>query len=126
MPWWASLYVAFIIISLPFGLMTIRRIEKDILHPLGGLLSTLLSASFIVSYYYPDLLPYHGAQTWLYWGFVVGWDCYSYLRLNNRLPELLEQTDDSPGRRNNVFLIGLIITLPVYIWGFLVCLRAMA
>ena len=124
MPWWASLYVAFILISLPFGLMVVRRIERDILHPLGGLISTLLSASFVVSYYLPDLLPYQGVQTWLIWGFVVGWDSYSYFRLKDRLPEMLEQSDEPLNMQNNSFLIGLLLMSPVYIWGFLVCVRA--
>lgn len=132
MPWWASLYVAFIVMSLPFGISTIRRLEQDVLHPVGGVLSTLLSASFVVSYFYPDLLPYRGPQTWLIFIFVLGWDAYTFLRLKERLPELLDLPDetlDSPeygdvDMQSMSFLIGLILILPAYIWGFLVCLRA--
>ena len=42
MPWWASLYIAFLLMSLPFGLVTIHRLEQDLLHPVGGMLSTLV------------------------------------------------------------------------------------
>jgi len=96
------------------------------LHPVGGLLSSLLSVSFVVSYFYPDLLPYRGVQTWLFLGFVMAWDGYSYLRLKDRLPELLEQPDESVDMQKTSFMIGLILILPAYIWGFLVCMRAVA
>lgn len=126
MPWWASLYVAFILLSLPFGLMTIYRLERDLLHPAGGLLSSLLSASFVISYFFPELLPYHGGQAWLFLAFVIGWDGYSFVRLKDRLSEVLEQPDDSVDMQQASFLVGLILVLPAYIWGFLVCVRAVS
>ena len=126
MPWWASLYIAFILMSLPFGLVTIYRLEQDVLHPVGGLLSSLLSVSFVMSYFLPELLPYQGVQTWLLLGFVLCWDGYSFLRLKDRLSEVFEQADESVDMQGASFLVGLILILPAYIWGFLVCMRAMA
>ena len=126
MPWWASLYIAFILMSLPFGLVTIHRLEQDLLHPVGGLLSSLLSVSFVMSYFLPELLPYQGVQTWLLLGFVLGWDGYSFLRLKDRLSEVIEQADESVDMQGASFFVGLVLILPAYIWGFLVCMRAVA
>lgn len=126
MPWWASLYIAFILMSLPFGLVTIHRLEQDFLHPVGGLLSSLLSVSFVMSYFLPELFPYHGVQTWLLLMFVLGWDGYSYWRLKDRLSEVIEHADESVDMQGTSFLVGLALILPAYIWGFLICMRAVA
>lgn len=127
MPWWALLYVALILISLPFGLTVIRRLEQDILHPVGGLLSSLISASFVISFYHPDLLPYQGDHVLVMFAFVLGWDCYSYLRLKERLPELLEHQEPSAENTPDPSLVaGVLLVLPAYAWGALVCMRAMA
>ena len=130
MPWWASLYVAFIVMSLPFGVATLRRLEQDMIHPVGGVLSTLLSVSFVISYFYPDLIPYHGNQTWIVLLFVLGWDAYAFMRLKERLPEILELPDEALDEQVDMtkmsFAIGLLLILPAYIWGLLVCLRASA
>ncbi|OUS26746.1 hypothetical protein A9Q99_16110 [Gammaproteobacteria bacterium 45_16_T64] len=125
MPWWALLYIALILISLPFGLTVIRRLEQDILHPVGGLLSSLISASFVISYYYPTLLPYQGNHVLIMFAFVLGWDGYSYLRLKERLPELLEQQAASESDSDPSLVAGVLLVLPAYAWGALVCMRAM-
>jgi len=125
MPWWTSLYVALMLISLPFGLLMIRRLEQDFLHPAGGLLSSLLSISFVVSYWQPDLIPFSGAKTWFILAFVIGWDLYSIVRIKERFPALMGGSEDQmQGDGMNAFYVGFLVILPAYIFGVLVCLRA--
>ena len=58
MPLWVSLYVALMVVSLPVGVLMLRRVERDWLHPIGGLLSTLLSIAFVFSYWMPESVPF--------------------------------------------------------------------
>ncbi|MCG8668060.1 MAG: hypothetical protein MI867_01505 [Pseudomonadales bacterium] len=125
MPWWVSLYVAFMAISLPFGVLMLRRMQQDYLHPVGGLVSTLLSIAFVTSYWLPDLVPFRGISTVLLFLFVIFWDLYSLRLLKEKLPDMFdlpeqEQTELDSGS----LLMGLALMLPAYIFGVLVCLRS--
>lgn len=124
MPWYMSLYVALLILSLPTGIMVLRRLDGDWLHPVGGILSTLLSVLFVASYWMPDLVPLQHPSVVLMYGFVLAWDAYLLWHLHARLPELAELMGEPdaelpPGS----LLIGLVLMLPAYVFGALVCLR---
>lgn len=124
MPVWVTLYLALMVVSLPFGVMMLRRIEQDWLHPVGGLLSTLLSIGFVISYWLPSTVPFKTVSVLLLFAFVLFWDGYSLLRLRRKLPEYLEMSDDSELQPNSgAWLAGVLLMLPAYYFGALVCLR---
>lgn len=126
MPWWVSLYVAFMVISLPFGVLMMRRMEQDYLHPIGGLMSALLSIAFVTSYWLPGLVPFAGPSTLVLFAYVIGWDLYSIKLLKKKLPELfdLPEQDRSEIDVGSV-LLGLVLMLPAYTFAALVCLRVL-
>ena len=126
MPWWVSLYVGFMVISLPFGVLMMRRMEEDYLHPVGGLMSALLSIAFVISYWFPGLVPFSGPGTLLLFLFVIGWDLYTLKLLRQKLPDMFDLPEEErPEIDNGSFLLGLVLMLPAYIFAALVCLRAM-
>jgi len=113
-------------VSLPVGVTMLRRIERDWLHPVGGMISTLLSLGFIFSYWLPDLVPLHDRSVLLLFAFVLFWDLYSLRRLRDKLPEYLGLEEDSelqPG--SGAWLTGILLMLPAYYFAALVCLRVM-
>tara|TARA_Y100000588_G_C13403745_1_gene564372 strand:- start:32 stop:409 length:378 start_codon:yes stop_codon:yes gene_type:complete len=124
MPWLASLYIAFMVITLPFGLALVRRMENDWLHPVGGFLSSLLSIAFIVSYWMPELVPFQGWSVLLMFFYIVGWDAYMLWRLKYNLPEVLEAPEENPDGAAASLFVGIFLMLPAYIIAALVCLRA--
>lgn len=127
MPWWVSLYVAFMVISLPFGVLMLRRMQQDYLHPIGGLVSALLSIAFVTSYWMPELVPFQGASTVLLFGFVIGWDVYSLRLLKDKLPEMFDLPEQEQSEIDKgSLLFGLVLMLPAYIFASLVCMRAMS
>lgn len=126
MPWWVSLYVAFMVISLPFGVLMLRRMENDYLHPVGGLISALLSIAFVTSYWFPDLVPFNGIGPLLLFGFVIGWDLYTLRLLKKKLPDMFDIPEQERSEIDSgSFLLGLVLMLPAYIFAALVCLRAL-
>lgn len=125
MPIWVTVYLAIIFLSLPMGAMMLRRIERDWLHPVGGVISTLLSAAFVMSYLMPDAVPFPSSSVLVLFGFVVFWDLYSLQRLKTKLPEYMQREEDSelqPG--NGAWLVGLLMMVPAYYFGAMVCIRA--
>ena len=124
MPWWASLYIAFMVITLPFGLALVRRMENDWLHPVGGFLSSLLSIAFVLSYWMPVLVPFRGSSVLLMFFYIIGWDTYMLWRLKYNLPELLEVPEENPEGAGASLFAGILLMLPAYIIAALVCLRA--
>lgn len=127
MPWYISIYVAFLIISLPFSVLLLHRMENDILHPLGGALSGILSVIFVVSYWLPNVIELQGFSTLLMYGFVLGWDCYSVVRAKQKLPEMFQLPDDEDFQLdNNAVIFGAMLMLPAYIFGALICLKAIS
>lgn len=127
MPWYISIYVAFLIISLPFSVLLLRRMEGDVLHPLGGALSGMLSIIFVVSYWLPHVIALQGLSTLLMYGFVLGWDWYTVIRAKHKLPEMFQLPDDEDLQLdNNAVIFGAMLMLPAYIFGALVCLRALS
>ena len=127
MPWWVSLYVAFMVISLPFGVLMLRRMQEDYLHPIGGLVSALLSIAFVTSYWMPELVPFQGGSTLLLFGFVIGWDLYSLRLLKDKLPEMFDLPEQERSEIDSgSLLFGLVLMLPAYIFAALVCMRAMS
>ncbi len=138
MPIWVSFYVAVMLLSLPFGALMLRRIERDWLHPVGGVISTLLSVAFVISYWLPETVPFQSRSTLLLFGFVLFWDFYSLQRIRRKLPQLFErpfdsQADDQPDQDSQrppqldaaSLFAGLAMMAPAYIFGVLVCLRAL-
>lgn len=126
MPWWVSLYVAFMVISLPFGVLMLRRMQQDYLHPVGGLVSALLGIAFVTSYWLPDLVPFHGASTVLLFGYMIAWDVYSLRLLKDKLPEMFDLPEEERSEIDSgSLLFGLGLMLPAYIFAALVCLRAL-
>lgn len=126
MPIWVTLYVAVLLISLPMGLVMLRKMEGDWLHPVGALISTLLSAGFVVSYWSPELLPFEGPTVWLFLCFVLFWDFYSLQRAKEKLPKLLEMEGDPSIAPNSMtWWVGMLMMVPAYFFGLMVCLRAM-
>lgn len=127
MPWYISLYIALLIISLPTGVMVLRRLDRDWLHPVGGSLSTLLSVLFVTSYWLPDVVPLQSNSVLLMYGFVLAWDAYLLWHLHERLPELSELMDEPDVELPPTsLLIGVLLMLPAYVFGALVCLRVLA
>ncbi len=124
MPIWVNLYIAIMIASLPMGILLLRRIEQDWLHPVGGLLSTLLSVAFVISYWQPHVLPLQTNSTLLMFGFVLFWDFYSVVRVRRKMAQYLGITDDMEAPPSGaVWLMGLVLMLPAYFFGAMVCLR---
>lgn len=126
MPWWVSLYVAFMVISLPFGVLMMRRMEQDYLHPIGGLISALLSIGFVTGYWFPGLVPFAGPSTLLLFLFVIGWDLYTLKLLKKKLPDMFDLPEDDRSEIDTgTFLLGLVLMLPAYVFAALVCLRVL-
>lgn len=126
MPLWVTLYVAFMVISLPVGVFMLRRLENDWLHPIGGLISTLLSIAFILAYWLPEVVPFTANSTILMFLFVLFWDFYTLLRVRTKLPDYLGMSGDSQLQPDSAtWLFGLLLMAPAYYFGALVCLRIM-
>lgn len=124
MPIWVTLYIGLMLVSLPVGVTMLRRIEQDWLHPVGGLVSTLLSVAFVLSYWMPKAIPFKSPSVFLLYGFVLFWDLYSLKRLKAKLPEYFEMSEDSELQPNSAaWLLGLLLMVPAYYFGALVCLR---
>jgi hypothetical protein len=124
MPFWVTLYIAFMVISLPVGVYMLRRLENDWLHPVGGLVSTLLSIAFIFAYWMPEAVPFTANSTILMYIFVLFWDFYTLLRVRTKLPEYLEMSGDSQLQPDSAtWLFGILLMAPAYYFGALVCLR---
>lgn len=124
MPFWVTLYIAFMVISLPVGVYMLRRLENDWLHPVGGLVSTLLSIAFIFAYWMPEAVPFTANSTILMYLFVLFWDFYTLLRVRTKLPEYLEMSGDSQLQPDSAtWLFGILLMAPAYYFGALVCLR---
>lgn len=124
MPIWVTLYIALMLVSLPVGVLMLRRIERDWLHPVGGLVSTLLSVAFVFSYWMPDAVPLKAPSVLLLYGFVLFWDLYSLKRLKTKLPAYFEMSEDSELQPNSgAWLLGVLMMVPAYYFGALVCLR---
>lgn len=124
MPFWVSLYIAFMVISLPVGVYLLRRLENDWLHPVGGLVSTLLSIAFIFAYWMPAAVPFTANSTILMYIFVLFWDFYTLLRVRTKLPEYLEMSGDAQLQPDSAtWLFGILLMAPAYYFGALVCLR---
>ncbi|MEE2729755.1 MAG: hypothetical protein VYA55_02980 [Pseudomonadota bacterium] len=127
MPLWVTLYVALMVVSLPVGVLMLRRIEQDWLHPVGGLVSTLLSVAFVFSYWMPDTVPFHSPSVLLLFAFVLFWDLYSLKRLKQKLPDYFEMSEDSELQPNSgAWLLGVLLMVPAYYFGALVCLRVIS
>lgn len=127
MPLWVTLYVALMAVSLPIGVLMLRRIENDWLHPVGGLISTLLSMAFVFSYWTPEAVPFKAPSVFLLYGFVLFWDLYSLKRLKTKLPDYFEMSDEPETEPNSgAWLLGILLMVPAYYFGALVCLRAMS
>jgi len=127
MPLWVTLYVALMVLSLPVGILMLRKIEGDWLHPVGGLVSTLLSIAFVFSYWMPEAVPFHSPSVFLLYAFVLFWDGYSLHRLRTRLPEYFELSEDSELRPNSgAWLAGVLLMIPAYYFGALVCVRVLS
>lgn len=127
MPLWVTLYIAFMVISLPVGVYMLRRLENDWLHPVGGLLSTLLSIAFVFAYWMPDVVPFNTNSTILMFIFVLFWDFYTLMRVRTKLPDYLGMSEDSEIQPDSTaWLFGLLLMAPAYYFGALVCLRIVA
>ena len=127
MPIWVTLYIALMLASLPMGVMLLRRIEQDWLHPIGGLLSTGLSMAFVLSYWQPYVLPLETNSTILMYGFVLFWDVYSVIRIRRKMAEYLNMAEDvEPPPSGAMWLVGLVLMLPAYFFGAMVCLRVIS
>jgi hypothetical protein len=126
MPWYISIYVALLLISLPSGVLVLRRLERDWLHPVASTVSSLLSILFTLAWWLPELIQLRGWSPWLAFAFVLAWDAYMVLRLKYRFPELLAsmQIEQDANQTDQVLLIGLVLMLPAYVFGALVCLQA--
>ena len=124
MPFWVTLYVAFMVISRPGGVYMLRRLENDWLHPVGGLISTLLSIAFVFAYWMPGTVPFTTNSTILMFIFVLFWDFYTLLRVRTKLPDYLEMSEDAQLQPDSAtWLFGILLMAPAYYFGALVCLR---
>lgn len=124
MPFWVTLYIAFMVISLPVGVYMLRQLENDWLHPVGGLISTLLSIAFVLAYWMPDTVPFNTPSTILMYIFVLFWDLYTLMRVRTKLPEYLNMSEDSELRPDSsTWLLGILLMAPAYYFGALVCLK---
>ncbi|NPU95055.1 MAG: hypothetical protein HPY82_24395 [Gammaproteobacteria bacterium] len=127
MPFWVTLYIAFMVISLPVGVYMLRQLENDWLHPVGGLISTVLSIAFIFAYWMPDTVPFNTPSTILMYVFVLFWDLYTLMRVRTKLPEYLNMSEDSELRPDSsTWLLGILLMAPAYYFGALVCLKIIA
>ena len=127
MPFWVTLYIAFMVISLPVGVYMLRQLENDWLHPVGGLISTLLSIAFVLAYWMPDTVPFNTPSTILMYMFVLFWDLYTLMRVRTKLPEYLNMSEDSELRPDSgTWLLGILLMAPAYYFGALVCLKIVA
>ena len=127
MPFWVTLYIAFMVISLPVGVYMLWRLEQDWLHPFGGLLSTCLSIAFVFAYWMPSAVPFNTNSTILMYLFVLFWDLYTLLRVRTKLPEYLNLSEDSEFQPDSgTWLLGILLMAPAYYFGALVCLRIIA
>ena len=127
MPFWVTLYVAFMAISLPVGVYMLRRLENDWLHPVGGLISTVLSIAFVFAWWMPEVVPFQTNSTILMYLFVLFWDFYTLLRVRNKLPDYLGMSDDAQLQPDSAtWLFAILMMAPAYYFGALVCLRIIA
>lgn len=126
MLWLAYLYIAFMVISLPVGVIVLRRLKQDILHPFGGVLSTAISIAFVLSVWFPELVPFHGYAPVVMLVFVMGWDLYTLREVKAHLPEILSiSKEEADSLDNGSFMLGLLTMLPAYACGVYVCARAL-
>lgn len=126
MLWLAYLYIAFMLISLPVGVIVLRRLKRDILHPFGGILSTAISISFVLSVWFPELVPFHGYAPVVMLTFAIGWDLYTLQVVRENLSEILSiSKEEADSLDNGSFMLGLITMLPAYACGLYVCSRAL-
>lgn len=126
MLWLAYIYIAFMVISLPVGVIVLRRLKKDILHPFGGILSTVISISFVLSMWFPDLVPFHGYAPVVMLAFVIGWDLYTLQLVRGNLSEILGiSKEEADSLDNGSFMLGLVTMLPAYACGLYACARAL-
>lgn len=126
MLWLAYLYIAFMVISLPLGVIVLRRLKKDILHPFGGVLSTAISIGFVLSVWFPELVPFHGYSPIVMLVYVIGWDLYTLRVVRAHLPEILSiSKEEADSLDNGSFMLGLLTMLPAYACGLYVCSRAL-
>ena len=128
MPVWVMLYVAVMVLSLPMGVSMLRQLEQDWLHPVGGVLSTLLSVTFVFSYWLPQTVVLQLPSAWLLLGFVLFWDAYTLLRFKQRMPEWFPNEDedqDAPVSVSAAMWLGIMLMLPAYCFAVLVCLRGL-
>ena len=126
MLWLAYLYIAFMLISLPVGVIVLRRLKKDVLHPFGGVLSTAISISFVLSVFFPELVPFHGYAPVVMLAFAIGWDLYTLQVVRENLSEILSiSKEEADSLDNGSFLLGLVTMLPAYASGLYVCARAL-
>lgn len=124
MPVWVTLYIALLVISVPVGVFLLWRIEGDWLHPVGGLLSTLLSIAFVLAWWMPDLVRFTTPSTVLLYVFVLFWDLYTLMRMRTRLPEYLNRGEGADFQPDaSTWLMGILLMVPAYYFGALVCLR---
>lgn len=125
MPIWVTLYLALMMMSIPMGVSLLRQMERDWLHPLGGLLSALLSMAFVVAYWLPEVMPFTTNSTVLLFLFVVFWDAYSLLRMRRYLRHLAQETGMAmPGA--GVWALGVVLMLPAYWFAAAVCERVIS
>lgn len=126
MSWIAWLYIAFMLISLPFGMIILRRLKNDILHPFGGLLSTLISGAFVLGAFFPEMVPFRRGTAWGLFAFALGWDLYTLNELRHKLPTVLAITEeDAKALDKGSLLVGIMLMLPAYLCGLYVCLRTL-
>lgn len=126
MLWLAYLYIAFMVISLPVGVIVLRRLKKDILHPFGGVLSTAISISFVLSVWFPDLVPFYGYAPVVMLAYVIGWDLYTLQLVRGHLSEILGiSKEEADSLDNGSFMLGLVSMLPAYACGLYACTRAL-
>jgi hypothetical protein len=126
MLWLAYLYIAFMVISLPVGVIVMRRVKRDILHPFGGILSTAISIGFVLSVWFPELVPFHGYAPVVMLAFAVGWDLYTLQVVRHNLPDILGiSKEEADSLDNGSFMLGLMTMLPAYACGLYVCARAL-
>ena len=128
MPIWVMLYVAVMVLSIPMGVSMLRQLERDWLHPVGGLLSTLLSIGFVFAYWMPQAVLIQVPSAWLLFGFILFWDGYMLLRLKTRLPEWFQANnpdEESPVSMSAAMWLGAVLMLPAYCFAALVCLRGL-
>ncbi|CBL45986.1 Hypothetical protein HDN1F_24030 [gamma proteobacterium HdN1] len=127
MLWLGYLYIAFMLISLPVGVIVMRRLKGDVLHPFGGVLSTLISASFVFAIFFPELVPFQGYAPWVMLAFAIGWDLYTLRLMRDHLSEIFGiSKEDADKMDSRSLTVGFITMLPAYACGLYVCMQSLA